>query len=283
MRRVSKPERSRRFVPTSSLIIAGALLCVAVVVGAQVPEGWRGGMQYQLEMVPERRAGFTFCRLRYDSVRREPMGLGWSTDYPMADRNMTIRLGEFTTADVNLYEDGEPAHAIVEATDPELFQCPFLFGSDVGTAGFSPAEAEALRAYFLKGGFLWVDDFWMDHALANWLAEMERIIPEYEHVYLDNSHPLFNSFYFIEELPQIPNIGFWRRSGGETSEQGRATRNATMSALVDEGGRIAVVMTHNTDIADGMERESEDWEFFHRFSPRAYAVAINVAVYSMTR
>jgi hypothetical protein len=270
------------FLIVPLLLLAGLLSASAVLL-AQVPEGWRAGMQYMREAVPAERAGFTFCRLQYTQVRREPMGLGWSTDFPMADRNMTLRLGEFTTADINLYEDGEPAHAVVEATDPALFECPFLFGSDIGTAGFSNEEVLALREYFLKGGFLWVDDFWMDHAMTNWLAEVERILPGYEHVHIDRTHSIFSSFYFIEEIPQIPNIGFWRRSGGETSEQGELSRDATMSAIVDDAGRAMIVMTHNTDIADGMERESEDYAYFERFSPYAYAVAINVAIYAMTR
>ena len=32
--------------------------------------------------------------------------------------------------------------------------------TDVGTLEFDDAEVTALRAYLLKGGFLWVDDFW---------------------------------------------------------------------------------------------------------------------------
>jgi hypothetical protein len=32
--------------------------------------------------------------------------------------------------------------------------------SDVGTIGLSQEEANALRLYLQKGGFLWVDDFW---------------------------------------------------------------------------------------------------------------------------
>ena len=36
-----------------------------------------------------------------------------------------------------------------------------------------------------------------------------------------------------------------------------------------------VIMTHNTDIADGWEREGEDDEFFYRFSLRAYPVGVN--------
>ena len=51
---------------------------------------------------------------------------------------------------------------------------------------------------------------------------------------------------------------------------------------MDESGRLMVIMTHNTDIADGWEREGEDDEFFYLFSPGAYAVGITVIMYMLT-
>ena len=41
-------------------------------------------------------------------------------------------------------------------------------------------------------------------------------------------------------------------------------------------------MTHNTDIADGWEREGEDESFFFRFSPESYALGINIVLYALT-
>jgi len=266
-----------------ALIATLAVLLGGVTLRAQVPEGWRAGMRYQREMVPEKKAGFMFCRLMFDSVRSEPSGMGWSTDYPMADRNLMTRLSEFTTAPVNFYDDGEPAHAVVRATDPDLFACPFLFASDAGTAGFTAAEVQRLAEYFQKGGFLWADDFWGERAMSHFLRQLERVLPGAQRVMLDPSHPVFNTYYSLDGLPQIPNIQFWRRSGGQTSERGAETMTPTMSALMDDHGRIVVLMTHNTDIADGWERESEEYAYFSRFSPVAYAVGINVAVFAMTR
>ena len=42
-----------------------------------------------------------------------------------------------------------------------------------------------------------------------------------------------------------------------------------------------VLMTHNTDISDTWEREGEDKDYFYRFSPEGYAIAIDVMLYSM--
>jgi hypothetical protein len=43
-----------------------------------------------------------------------------------------------------------------------------------------------------------------------------------------------------------------------------------------------VVMTHNTDFGDTWERESESREFFVRFSPKGYALGVDVLLYAMT-
>ncbi len=52
--------------------------------------------------------------------------------------------------------------------------------------------------------------------------------------------------------------------------------------IADAHGRLMVLMTHNTDIADAWEREGEDPRFFYQFSPNGYAVGINVVLYAMT-
>ena len=57
---------------------------------------------------------------------------------------------------------------------------------------------------------------------------------------------------------------------------------AHFRAIRDHKGRIMVVMTHNTDVADSWEREGEDPEFFYQFSPNGYAVGINVLLHAMT-
>lgn len=43
-----------------------------------------------------------------------------------------------------------------------------------------------------------------------------------------------------------------------------------------------VLSTHNTDIADGWEREGVAPQYFRRFSVDSYAVGVNVMVYAIT-
>ena len=66
------------------------------------------------------------------------------------------------------------------------------------------------------------------------------------------------------------------------SERGPESAQPEMRALVDEKGNILVLMSHDTDIADGWEREAEDPDFFYLFTARAYGVGINVALWAMS-
>jgi hypothetical protein len=55
-----------------------------------------------------------------------------------------------------------------------------------------------------------------------------------------------------------------------------------MRAILDEKGRLMVLMTHNTDIADGWEREGDNADFFYAFTADAYGVGINVLLWVMS-
>lgn len=226
--------------------------------------------------------GFTFCRLLYRHVRREPLGHGWNTDYPGSDWNFLERLEELTSVRPASWADGWPGFAVVRATQDELFECPFLFVSDAGTAEFSDEEVERLALWFAKGGVLYADDFWGPWAFDQWIEQLQRVLPGRPWVEIENDHPIMSTLYAVPEVPQVPSIQFWRRSGGrETSEQGRSSAEAHLRAILDDRGRPMVLMTHNTDIADGWEREGEDDAFFYRFSPDAYALGINIILYTL--
>ena len=228
--------------------------------------------------------GFNFCRAMYTSVRAEAGGQGWSTDYPNADINFSIRLSELTKTRIHRDATGSPEHVVVRLTDDNLFRCPFVQMSDVGTLAFTEPEVAVLRAYLLKGGFLWVDDFWGSTAWETWRTQLARVLPPAEYPVHDvpPDHPIFSTMFEVKGVPQIPSIQFWRGSGGDTSERGSDSETPHMRAVSDARGRVMVLMTHNTDIADAWEREGEDPRYFYSFSPVGYSVGINVILYAMT-
>jgi hypothetical protein len=227
--------------------------------------------------------GFNFCRGIYTSVRRMPSGVGWTTDYPDADINFSIRLSELTKTRVSRRADGEPNHLTVHLTDENLFNCAYLHMEDMGSAEFTEEEVVRLREYLVKGGFLWVDDFW-GHAEWNyWEEQIGRVLPAAQYPIKDLApgHPLFHTQYPITGVPQIPSIRMWR-PGGSTSEYGEDSAEVHGRGISDDHGRLMVFMTHNTDIDDAWEREAADPRYFLEFGPNGYALGINVILYALS-
>jgi hypothetical protein len=273
------PRLRKPFILMSALVLLGAGLASAqrfrgVMEGPGVPPRF-----------PPAEFGdgsFMHCKLMYTSVWREANGYGWSTDYPFAGINLMTRVSELTKTPISRDTGGDPNYWVVRLTDDALFRCPFLMGTDVGTLEFSSVEAQRLRDYLLKGGFLWVDDFWGTHAWQQWSSEMRKVLPEYQIVEVPADHPIRHEMFDIDQIPQVTSINFWRFSGGVTSERGADSQHPNFRMIADPKGRIMVLMTHNTDIGDSWEREGEDREFFLQFSPKGYSLGINVVLYVLT-
>jgi hypothetical protein len=276
-------ERGRR-----SLIVAATaaiiVLCAAAGFAQRI---WSGGYGFTPPRFPTKdsfQGSFNFCRAMFESNRREKRG--WSTDYPGADLNFSTRLAELTKAPVTMRRDAEegdaPDAVVVRLTDDALFRCPYVLMQDAGTADFSAAEALRLREYLLKGGFVFASDYWGDYGRDQFDAQLRLALPAHDYpiVELTLTHAIWNTLFDVKIVPQMPSIQSWRRSGGNTDRG--VVDPPSARAIVDERGRLMVVMLHNTDIPDGWEREGEDPEYFFRFSPDAYAVGINIVLYAMT-
>ena len=266
----------------------GPLLVVALIVSFGAAAGAQNFMRRTRAPLREPTAesfdgGFNFCRGIYTSVRRMPSGMGWTTDYPDADINFSIRLSELTKTRVSRRPDGEPNHLTVRLTDDHLFDCAYLHMEDMGSAEFTEEEVTRLRAYLLKGGFLWVDDFWGHTEWNYWEEQIARVLPPatYPISDLKPDHPVFRAQYQIKAVPQIPSIRMWR-PGGSTSEYGEDSAEVHGRGISDGQGRLMVFMTHNTDIDDAWEREAADPRYFLEFGPDGYALGINVVLYALS-
>ncbi len=277
---------------TAALLLLGLLLAAATAYAQRGsiwinPGGMGGFRRYPPRWAKERDfdGAFLYCRGYFEQVRSEPGGMGWWTDYPDADHNFLVRLAELTRVRVQWSEQHDPTFVVINLADPTLYRCPVLFMEDVGVAEFSDAEIRNLREFFLKGGFLWVDDFWGSYAWEHWRRTIASVLPPGEFPIFDipASHPIMRTLYDVKEVPQIPSINCWMREcGGDTSERGYDSAQVHFRGIQDARGRLMVLMSHNTDIADSWEREGESQEYFDRFSPRGYAVGVNVVIYAMT-
>jgi Domain of unknown function (DUF4159) len=245
------------------VLLLAAFLAVVVAAEVDAQFGQRGfgghGFLNVSKAAPEDFDGrFNFCRVAFSSDLQGD-GANWSVDYPRADINLSIRLAELTKTAISRDAANNPNHLLVQLTDAELFQCPFTMMTEVGSASFSEDEAEQLRLYLEKGGFLWADDFWGSYAWDWWVAQLRKVLPadEYSIIDLPPEHPLFHGFFDITHTPQIPSIGFWAGSGGGgTSERGADSATVHTRAVLDSRDRILVLMTHNTDLGDSFERRS---------------------------
>ncbi len=274
----------RRLAP-----LAGGLLLVATISAAQLPQlrgGPRGGGRIgggiKWAQPDDFDGAFIFCRLYFD-IHAWGNGANWSVDYPRADLNLSFRFSELTTTSVSR-QGGDFNHVVVRATDPLIYHCPFVMMTEPGRSDFSPDEAAGLRDYLLKGGFLWVDDFWGTVAWENFADQMAAVLPpgQYPIVDLPLSHPVFHALYEIKHLTQIPNIAFWMGTGGATSEQGLDSAQPHVRAISDNRGRVMVLITHNTDFGDAFEREGDNHQYFLTFAPDGYAFGVNALVYAMS-
>ena len=229
---------------------------------------------------------FTICRLQYSSVRSERDGSGWKTDYPFSEINLLIRFAQLTNTSVSFdSEQKRPNTWVVKLTDAKLYDCPFLIASDVGTIGIKDEEVPPLREYLLKGGFLWVDDFWGSDAWGQWEQEIGKAFPPEDYPIEDVSaaDPIMREMFDVEKVPQITNVTFWLKNNGKTSERDEDSAQVHVRAIRDRHRRIMVLMTHNTDVGDSFEREREDSDYSRLFSPPGYALGINVLLYAMTQ
>ena len=111
---------------------------------------------------PFKKDVFTFVRIKYSVDGKHGFGRGtdpenrWAIDMPDSDLNFSFRVQQLTSLKVN------PDGKVLEITDKELFDYPFIYIVEPGRLTFTDKEVPILRRYLLNGGFLMCDDFWGD-------------------------------------------------------------------------------------------------------------------------
>src|SRR5690606_7125796 len=101
-------------------------------------------------------AEFVVGRLMYPDGRGNWLrgGTSWAVDYPKGDRHLAALLRRFTRADVRSVE--QPVN--LEDGD-DVYYWPFLMVGLAGNWDMTDKQAEKLREYLLRGGFLYADSF----------------------------------------------------------------------------------------------------------------------------
>jgi len=276
MRRVPASARWTRFVLALTLAIGLA----AIEAAAQRSTILTNGRNLQVPInhgLPDQPLGFTFCRLRYQNIRRARKS-GWGDDYPQADFNLMVRLSELTKTRISRWNNGDPGFANVTVMDPDLFQCPFLRMQNAANYDFTREETSRMHDYLLKGGFLWIDDNW-DPDFEYIRPNLLRILPDAQIVDLPPDHPIFSTVYRVDPLPQIPSLGSWLRTG-QNSEIGPVPVH--YYGVFDTHGRLVVLVSMNSDVSDSWEREGDNQAYFDVYGREGYALGVDVAVWTLT-
>jgi hypothetical protein len=272
--------KSRR---TWLLVVSLALIATTVVLAQRRfrgPTVDRGDVPEWTNEPGFEKDTFVFTRVEYDSGYSGwgRGGGGWRTDWPDADLNFSYRLQQLTAMKV------DPKGKYLRLTDPDLFNQPFIYIAEPGRLEFDEDEEKALRRYLLNGGFLMVDDFWGEAEYRNFYDAMKQVFPDREPQELPLDHPIFHCVFDLKEKPQIPNY----RTGEDSRETGITwerwdARTPHYKGIFDDKGRMMVIICHNTDLADGWEREGVYEYYFREFSEKkAYPLGINIVFYAMT-
>ncbi len=271
-----------------TLRVIAAAICVSLVAAVGIAQ-WQRGRSPRMSVRSDyptwaveqefEHDVFTFVRVQYASDGFVRRGRHWDNDFPDCDWNFSARLHELTSMNV------DPNGKVVRLTDPELFDYPFIYMSNVGRMSLSDEETAALRRYLLNGGFLMADDFWAPPAWHHVYAEMKRVFPNREPRELTADHEIFHIVYDLQGKPQVPSIFAWRQ--GDTFEywhgDPQGDEDPHFWGFFDDRDRLMALLCHNNDIGDGWEREGENSEYFHQYSERvSYPLGINIVTYAMT-
>jgi hypothetical protein len=264
----------------------GALLLSVVLLGAltAVPD-----TEASLEDDARQSADFNFVRVEYDSVGGPQEAYyfyegrwwqRWETDFPQADNNFVFRFDELTAVHPN------PRPITRRLTAPDLFEFPFLYFCDVGWMSLSELEATRLREFLLRGGFLWVDDFWGAGEWRNLERNMKRVLPDHEWQEIPADHPILSTLFPLPGLPQIPARDFAIQGMVHDPPwihrpPAAGVETPSFRGYFDDRGRLMAVASLNTDIGDGWEREGYGQWFFERYSTVAYAAGTNIVLHAL--
>jgi hypothetical protein len=260
--------RSVRFVGLASVVSFVVPLCVAAA-GTQGPRGGFGGPRRGAAAVEPNvpyDGRFTFARLRYGpAVQYVSQRIPWSHDYPSGERHFMKIMNELTYLRPHMDESD-----IIGFDDPDLFKHPVAYMAEPGFLALTDEEAAAFRAYLQKGGFVIFDDFspWRG-GWDSFEAQMLRVLPGVRFVDLDATHPIFHSFFEIDDLDIVPQY----YDAGKPIFRGIFEDN-------DPNKRLLAMVNFNTDI-------SEYWEFSDTGlkpideSNEAYKLGVNYIVYGM--
>lgn len=248
-----------------------AALAAATVLGAGALVA--AGVEYS---GPRPSAEMHFVRLWYQDYGGGGFrGRGsWDTDWPEAEEHFFRGVSRLSKVDLV----NEPR--IVDLTDDMIFDYPWVYAVEVGRWYLSQPEAEKLREYLLRGGFLMVDDFHGDTEWFRFLESMRRVFPDRPIVDIEDEHEILHVLYDVDERIQVP--GYYTIRSGVTYERGDDNgQTPHWRGIYDDDGRLMVIINHNMDLGDAWEHADYP-DYPEPMTGLALRFAVNYVIYAMT-
>jgi hypothetical protein len=207
-------------------------------------------------------------------------GTSWTQDYPRADRHFAMALRRLTRLNVRSVE--QPVNP---DDGDDIFNWPWLAAGEMGDWLLTPPQAAKLREYLLRGGFLYLDDFWGPEEWDRFEISMKNVFPDRDIVEIDNKDAIFHSVYDLDDRYQI--LGTWalpgRRGGfnGGMYNQRVEGHPAEWKGIYDDHKRLMVAMSFNSDVGDSWEW-ADDPSYPDKYSELGIRIGVNYVVYSLT-
>lgn len=265
---------SRVRVPILGCLALGCWFAVLGLTQARerVWARYESEMQDPIDDPPDalRKGELALGRLRYRSPLDGRFYARWGIDANKGDRLFIGILTRLTRIDV------QPIETIIDIDSDEIFDLPFLVAISVGDWRISPSQADRLRKYFDRGGFLMVDDFHNENEWANFMAGIQMIDSSARADELEDDDPAFHVLFDMKERIRVPGANVVHGSGierGGTVPHWRAIR--------DSRGRIMVAISFNQDVGDGWEF-ADDPQYPERFASAAIRIGTNYVMYALT-
>ncbi len=249
------------------VLVALTLTTLAAQPAGQRPRGsapLQPRAAYRTDIEYDGRTTFVRLRWRRDASRGF-WSSAWDHDYPRAEQHLSQIVRELTNIDMRL--DGS---RVLTLDDPALMSYPVAFMWEPGFWALNDVEAQAFRAYLLKGGFAVFEDFDGPEQWAHFQEQMQRVIPGGRFVALDRTHRIFDSFFTIDNLDAIVHP----MSGIRPGYLGLFEDN-------DPNRRLLAVANFDNDVPEYWEWSGQGLFPFANTND-AYKLGVNYLVYGLT-
>ena len=172
----------------------------------------------------------------------------------------------------------------LDGTD-DIYNWPTLYAVEVGHWQLRDEDAQQLREFLLRGGFLMVDDFHGNvpyRPVPEWdtfIASMSKVFPDRKIEDIPDNDPIFHTLFDLQDRFQVPGAQFFET--GITYEAGDTGKVPHWRCIRDDKGRIIVAICHNMDLGDAWEW-ADDPRYAEKWASLAYRIAANYFVYDLT-